>query len=76
MNIAELGEILSGIYNSTPTKDAALMIRLFGIKYASEIKKYNYSNEEIIKVSGISEVYINELAKGIKLSQYVHSKQL
>jgi hypothetical protein len=76
MSIAELGAILNGIYNSAPIKDAGLMIRLFGIKYADEIKKDNYSNEEIIKASGISDVYLNELSKGVKLSKYVHSKQL
>jgi len=52
------------------------MIRLFGIKYAAEIKKDNYSSEEIIKASGISEAYLKELSKGVKLSEYVHSKQL
>lgn len=76
MSIAELGAILSDAYNNSPKEDAALMIRLFGIRYASEIKKDNYSNEEIIKASGISEVYLNELSKGVKLSVYVSSKQL
>lgn len=76
MNIAELGAILNGMYNSVPMEDAGLMIRLFGIRYAAEIKKDNYSNEEIIKASGISEVYLNELTKGVKLSEYVHSRQL
>jgi hypothetical protein len=76
MSIAELGAILSDTYNNSPKEDAALMIRLFGIRYAAEIKKDNYSNEEIIKASGISEVYLNELSKGVKLSVYVSSKQL
>jgi len=76
MTIAELGAILSDMYNNSPKEDAALVIRLFGIRYAAEIKKDNYSNEEIIKASGISEVYLNELSKGVKLSVYVSSKQL
>jgi hypothetical protein len=76
MTIAELGTILSDMYNNSPKEDAALMIRLFGIRYAAEIKKDNYSNEEIIKASGISEVYLNELSKGVKLSVYVSSRQL
>ena len=76
MSIAELGAILGGMYNSVPMEDAGVMIRLFGIKYAAEIKKENYSNEEIMKASGISEVYLNELSKGVKLSQYVTSRQL
>ena len=76
MSIDELGAILSGIYNCTPIEEAALMIRLFGIKYADDIKKYNYSSVDIIKASGIPEKYLNELSKGVKLSEYVHSKQL
>jgi hypothetical protein len=76
MSVAELGAILSDMYNDSPKKDAALMIRLFGIRYAAEIKKDNHSNEEIMKASGISEVHLNELSKGVKLSQYVNSKQL
>lgn len=76
MNLSELGAILNGMYNSVPMEDAGLMIRLFGIKYAAEIKKDNYSNEEIMKASGISEVYLNELSKGLKLAEYVSSKRL
>jgi hypothetical protein len=76
MSITELGAILGDMYNNAPMEDAGLMIRLFGIKYASEIKKDNYSNEEIIKASGISELYVYELSKGVKLSEYVNSKQL
>jgi hypothetical protein len=76
MSIAELGVILSDMYNNSPKEDAALMIRLFGIRYAAEIKKDNYSNEEIMKASGISNIYLNELSKGLKLSEYVSPKQL
>lgn len=76
MTIAELGTILGSMYNSVPMEDAGLMIRLFGIKYAAEIKKENYSNEDIMKASGISEVYLDELSKGVKLSQYVNARQL
>lgn len=76
MSIDELGAILNSIYNSAPIENAALMIRLFGIKYAAEIKKQNYSSEDIIKASGLSETFHNELSKGVKLAQYVHSKQL
>lgn len=76
MTIAELGTILNDMCNNAPIKDAPLMIRLFGIKYASEIKKNNHCSEEIIKASGISEVYLCELSKGVKLSKYVNSRQL
>ena len=76
MSIEELGAVLSDMFNNSPKEDAALMIRLFGIRYAAEIKKDNYSNEEIIKASGISELYLNELSKGVKLSVYVSPKQL
>ena len=76
MTITELGTILNAMYNNVPMEDSALMIRLFGIKYAAEINKDNHSAEEIIKASGISELYLYELSKGIKLSKYVNSKQL
>jgi len=76
MSIDELGSILNGMYNSAPMEDAGSMIRLFGIKYAAQIKKDNYSNEEIIKASGVSEVYLYELSKGVKLSEYVNPRQL
>lgn len=76
MSIAELSSILGEMYDSAPMEDAGLMIRLFGIKYAAEIIKENYSTEEIIKTSGISEVYLAELSKGVKLAQYVHPRQL
>ncbi|MDR6843406.1 hypothetical protein [Flavobacterium granuli] len=76
MSIAELGAVLNSMYNDASMEDAGLMIRLFGIRYAAEIKKENYSNEEIIKASGISELYVYELSKGLKLSEYVNSKQL
>ena len=76
MSIAELGTILGYMYNSVPIEDSTLMIRLFGIKYAAEIKKNNYTSEEIIKASGISEVYLYELSKGVKLSEYVNPRQL
>ena len=76
MTIAELGAILNDMYNSAPMEDASLMIRLFGIRYADAIKKGNYSNEEIMKASGISELYLYELSKGVKLSEYVGPKQL
>ena len=76
MTIAELGTILNDMYNSAQMEDSALMIRLFGIRYAAEIKKDNHSTEDIIKASGISEVYLYELSKGVKLSKYVNSRQL
>jgi hypothetical protein len=76
MSIAELAEVLRDMYNNAPKEEAGLMIRLFGIKYAAEIKKSNYCKEEIIKASGVSEIYLCELSKGVKLSEYVTSRQL
>lgn len=71
MNIKELGLKLREMYIDAPKGDSVAMIHLFGIIYANEISKYDKPNKEIIKISGISESYITELSKGIKLADYV-----
>ena len=74
MTLKELGDKLSDMYYNAPKGDAVAMIHLFGIKYASEIKKSEYSKKDIITASGISESYLTELTKGVKLSEYVDPK--
>ena len=71
MNIKELGLKLREMYINAPTGDSVAMIHLFGIIYANEINKFDNQKKEIIKISGISESYITELSKGIKLADYV-----
>lgn len=71
MNIKELGLKLREMYINAPKGDSVAMIHLFGIIYANEINKFDNQKKEIIKISGISESYITELSKGIKLADYV-----
>lgn len=75
MTLNELGTKLSEMYNNTPKGDAVAMIHLFGIKYANEIKKGEFSKRDIIKQSGISSSYLTELTKGVKLADYVILKK-
>ena len=74
MTLNELGFKLKEMYENAPKGDAVAMIHLFGIKYAAEIKNNEISKKEIIEVSGISSSYLTELTKGVKLSEYVVSK--
>lgn len=71
MNIKELGGKLKEMYINAPKGDSVAMIHLFGITYANEIINSEYSKKEIITESGISESYITELSKGVKLAEYV-----
>lgn len=74
MTIKELGRELREMYLNAPKGDAVAMIHLFGIKYADEISNFENPKNEIIQVSGISQSYITELSKGIKLAKYVIPK--
>ena len=71
MTLRDLALTLSEMYNNAPSGEQVTMIHLFGIKYADIIVKNGYSRKDIIKVSGLSNSYITELSKGLKLSKYV-----
>lgn len=62
------------MYNTAAKGDAVAMIHLFGIKYAKAIKECGHSKKDIIKQSGISESYLVELNKGVKLAKFVTVK--
>lgn len=74
MSINELGKQLYEMYSSAPHGEQVAHIHLFGIKYANEILRNNYTIKEIIRISGLKESYSTELSKGIKLSKYVLPK--
>lgn len=74
MNIKELGGKLREMYINAPKGDSVAMIHLFGIIYAEEINNCEYSKKDIIIASGISQSYITELSKGVKLAEYVYPK--
>ena len=71
MNNRELGGKLREMYTNASKGEAVAMIHLFGIKYATEINNSECSKKEIIIASGISESYLTELTKGVKLAEYV-----
>lgn len=71
MDNKELGGKLREMYTNASKGEAVAMIHLFGIKYAAEINKSKCSKKEIIKASGISESYLTELTKGVKLAEFV-----
>lgn len=75
MTLSELGNKLKEMYENSPKGDSVTMIHLFGIKYADEIIRNNFSKKDIIEKSGISSSYLTELSKGISLSKYVVSKK-
>lgn len=71
----ELGQILKFMYdNSIAIKESTTAVRLFGIKYASEIKNCPQSVETITISAGLSKNYAMEISKGIKVSKYVKCK--
>jgi len=69
-----LSEKLHEMYYNAPCKEKALMVHLFGIKYADVIKTSGYNLKEILKLAGIKESYCVEINKGINLSKYVEVK--
>ena len=71
MTTRELGRELREMYINAPKGDAVAMIHLFGIIYADEINNLENAKNEIIIASGISQSYITELSKGVKLAKYV-----
>ena len=72
MDLIELANKLSDMYNNAPKGDSVAMIHLFGINYAEQIKRN--SKIEIIHKAGLPSSYLIELSKGVKLSKYVISK--
>ena len=75
MTLNELGSKLKEMYDDAPKGNSVAMIHLFGIKYADEIKNSEFSKRDIINQSGISQTYLAELNKGVKLADYVIPKK-
>ena len=65
---------LDSMYSNALKGDSTTMIRLFGIKYAEELKKCDCSMTEVAKLANIGENYHAEISKGIRLSKYVKLK--
>ena len=74
MTLQQLGERLHEMYFKSKDGEAVVMIHLFGIKYASEIKQSRESMKAIAIAAGIQQSYGTEISKGVKLSQFVNVK--
>ena len=74
MTLMELSCTLRDMYDNAPDRDHVAMIHLFGIKYANEIKKADFSTKEILKNADMPLSYQTEINKGIRLARYVIPK--
>ena len=74
MTKQDLASELKNMYESAPKGDSTTMIRLFGIKYATELKNCESSMSEIAKLSEVGVNYHAEISKGIRLAKYVKLK--
>ena len=73
MNELDLGLILKRKYNN-PSVNKTPMIHVLAIKYGHIIKENQLSAKEILKYAGMSETYVTEIHKGMRLAKYVTLK--
>ncbi|MDE0048198.1 MAG: hypothetical protein OXO52_00310 [Rhodospirillales bacterium] len=72
MTSAELADTLSRMHHRAADGDKAVMVHLFGIRYADEIRHCGASVAEIVRLSALSHTtYATEVSKGVKLARYV-----
>lgn len=74
MTLQKLGQKLKEMYFESKEGEAVVMIHLFGIRYASEIRESGESMKAIAVAAGIQESYGTEISKGVKLSKFVNMK--
>lgn len=74
MTLQQLGQKLKEMYFESKEGEAVVMIHLFGIRYASEIRESGESMKAIAVAAGIQESYGTEISKGVKLSKFVNMK--
>lgn len=72
MTEKELTTKLGDMYFNAAKGEAATMIHLFGIKYATELQVQNI--RDIVKGAGLYESYKTEVRKGMNLAKYVIPK--
>ena len=72
MTADQAGRKLREMYDSAPEGEKAAHIHLFGIKYAEEVD--GLTSNDIVRRAGLPISYGTEVAKGRKLSKYVHPK--
>jgi len=71
MKFETLTAILSDMYLNSEEGEAVVMIHLFGIKYAKEIKACEESMKQFAVSAGLQESYGTEISKGVKLAKFV-----
>jgi len=75
MTKQDLGLALRKMCEKEPNNQPT-MVRLFGIKYASEIEKSSATYKELIQISGCrGKSYQAEIGKGKQLADYVVLKE-
>ncbi len=74
MTKQDLASELKSMYENVPKGDSTTMIRLFGIKYATELKNCESSMSKIAELSEVGVNYHAEISKGIRLGKYVKLK--
>ena len=70
MKREDLTQKLHDIYFDAKDKETVVMLHLFGIKYAEEIKNHG-TPKKIASEAGIPVSYATEISKGMKLSEFV-----
>ena len=71
MTLKDFGITLSNMYQNAPEGKKVLMIHLFGIKYAKEIKESDYKVSDILKQAEIRISHDINIRAGIHLADYV-----
>jgi len=71
MTKTKLSELLYDMYSKANSGEKVVMIHLFGVKYAKDIKSLETNATELAKLSSIQPAYATEISKGMKLSKYV-----
>lgn len=65
MKFEALTTILNEMYFNSDDGEAVVMIHLFGIKYAKEIKACGESMKQFAVSAGLNESYGTEISKGV-----------
>ncbi|AUG55539.1 HTH-like domain-containing protein [Thalassospira marina] len=74
MNERDLVNVLNEMYEGAASGEAAVMVHLFGIKYANQIKAADTSPSRLAKLSNVPDSYGVEINKGVNLSKFVSVK--
>lgn len=74
MTVTELGETLGRMYREAPKGESVVMIHLFGVRHADDIRACEGSIRDIVHAAGINESYVVEVNKGVNLARYVQER--